>query len=204
MFARDALHDHGAILFASGGPGGGDQGRLQPRCTLTDARGSALAGTFVEAGAHAGPRDEMGRRGEWRHVGVDLGDQHTGRRVAQTGHRHQETDRGAKGTERVSHARVQVDRWQIEFLAGTARTYRSQGDERPARWGDAAAVLRKADVSSIAGPALNGGPRVRSPVAPPHCGVTDPHRSSSGKYLRTRSRSRCLPFHSLVAGLKRM
>ncbi len=108
LFDGEKLCAQITVLLASGSPGGADQGRLQPGSPLTDARGPALTGTFVEAGAQAGPRDEMGRRGTSRPVGADLGDEHPGRRVAQAGHRRQEADGGANGTEGVSHARIYV------------------------------------------------------------------------------------------------
>jgi transposase-like protein len=45
-----------AVLLVDGGPGGGDEGRLEPGAALSDACGAALAGAFVVARVQTCPR----------------------------------------------------------------------------------------------------------------------------------------------------
>ena len=101
----EELHAEVAILFPGGRPGRIGQRGFEPGRTPTRACRPPLAGTFIESGAQTGPRDEMADGGKPRHVDADFGDEHPGSRVAQAGHRRQEVDGGAKGTERVSDAR---------------------------------------------------------------------------------------------------
>src|SRR6187551_1844240 len=57
-----------AGLDAHGGPGGGDQGGLDPGPALAHAGRAALAGALVAARAQPGPGDQMPGAREARHV----------------------------------------------------------------------------------------------------------------------------------------
>ena len=63
-----------AVLLAHGGPGGLDEGGLQPGRALLQAGGAALAGALVLAGAEAGPGDQVAGGREAAHVEADLGE----------------------------------------------------------------------------------------------------------------------------------
>src|SRR5262249_56100121 len=76
----EELRSEVRILGAGGGPGGLHEGGLQPGIAGTGAGGKALAGTLVEAGAEAGPGDEMAGGGEAGHIAADLGHPDAGRR----------------------------------------------------------------------------------------------------------------------------
>src|SRR6516225_2525836 len=65
----EELRSEVSVLGAGGGPGGLHEGGLQPG--IAGAGGETLAGTLVEAGAEAGPRDEMAGRGKAGHVEAD-------------------------------------------------------------------------------------------------------------------------------------
>src|SRR5438093_11978829 len=61
-----------AVLDSDAGPGGGDQGGLEPGAALADSRRPALARALVVARTQPGPRDEVTTGGEARHVDADL------------------------------------------------------------------------------------------------------------------------------------
>src|SRR3982751_2355020 len=68
----EELRSQVAGLHAHCGPGGRDQGGLDPGAALSHASRSALAGALVAAWTQAGPGDQMARTREARHVHADL------------------------------------------------------------------------------------------------------------------------------------
>src|SRR5262252_8772148 len=74
----EELRSEVSILAAGGGPGGLHEGGLQPGIAGAGAGREAFAGTLVEAGAEAGPGNEMAGGGKAGHIEADLGDQDAG------------------------------------------------------------------------------------------------------------------------------
>ena len=95
-----------AVLLAHGGPGGLDEGGLQPGRALLQAGGAALAGTLVVAGAEAGPGEEVAGGGEAAHVEADLGEDDLGGELTDAGDGGEERDRFAERAEVALHLRV--------------------------------------------------------------------------------------------------
>src|SRR5881394_2335968 len=86
-----------AALLADGGPSALDQHRLEPGRALAQARGLALAGTLVLAGAHAGPGEQVSGAREAAHIAADLGENRRRRHGADPRDRIGIADQGAKG-----------------------------------------------------------------------------------------------------------
>jgi hypothetical protein len=85
------------VLLAHRRPGALHQRGLQPRRTLAQASGAALAGALVVARTDASPGDEVAVGREAAHVDADLGDDHLAGEGLDARDRAQLFDGGAKG-----------------------------------------------------------------------------------------------------------
>src|SRR5262249_57798560 len=85
-----------ADLVALGSPGALDEHRLEPRSTLAQARGFALAGTLVLTAAQTGPSDEVTGGEKAAHVAADFRQDGGGGQGAHAGDRRQQGDQCPK------------------------------------------------------------------------------------------------------------
>ena len=86
-----------SVLLAHRRPGALHQCGLEPRRTLAQAIGAALAGALIVARTDAGPGDEVAVGREPVHVDADLGDDHLGGKGLDARGRAQLFDGGTKG-----------------------------------------------------------------------------------------------------------
>src|SRR5690348_15464408 len=104
-----------AVLLAFGCPGALHQHGLEPGRPLAQARGLALAGAFVVAGAQARPGDEVAGGREAAHVGTDLGEDRGRRHRANPRYRGQKLDQGTKGGPAAFRRRLHARDPLIDF-----------------------------------------------------------------------------------------
>lgn len=72
-------------VSASDGIGLADRSLFEPRGALAHAAGAPFSGTFIVARTKTCPRDQMGRRGEARHIDADLRHHDLRGQIADTG-----------------------------------------------------------------------------------------------------------------------
>lgn len=105
-----------AVLLAGRGPGGLDEGGLEPGVAFPEPRRASLARAFIITGAQARPRNEMGRGGERRHVGSDLSQDDRGDGVADARNGQETLKFAAKGAPDIPEAILDEVNGLLELL----------------------------------------------------------------------------------------
>ena len=107
-FEPEKLGSKVAVLLASCGPGGSDEGRLEPSGSFRNPSGSSFAGALIVPRAEPRPGDEVTSGREARHVDADLRHDDACGDVTDPRHRRQQGGARLDRLQGFSHADIHL------------------------------------------------------------------------------------------------